>query len=294
MSDTRIRHDVPTASEAGLGDAVPTTPGATRCSAPQTTTAPARTPADPTPVPETADRHDLSRPEYYLNRELTWLNFNFRVLHEAEDPRTPVLERLKFLAIVGSNLDEFFMKRIGGLKQQVEAGITERTVDGRTPGEQIEQCYTVVRELETGQRKAGADSPEGTLAGRGDPGNRRLEASSNRETPQVAPQTLRAQHLPPGHPPGDRSGSSLPLHIQPVAQPAGHPALQRATSTRLWQARQGTGGRRHPALRHGLRSPSEWVPLESVMANNLDLLFPGMEILACEIFRVTRNAIYDL
>ena len=132
MFDTRLRQDVSAAVEAGLGDTASVTPGVTRRSAPPERPAPARTPTDPTPLPEVADRHDLSRPVYYLNRELTWLNFDFRVLPEAEDPRTPMLERLKFLAIVGSNLDEFFMKRIGGLKQQVEAGITERTVDGRT------------------------------------------------------------------------------------------------------------------------------------------------------------------
>lgn len=76
---------------------------------------------------------DLRAPELYLNRELTWLEFNRRVLHEAQDPRTPLLERVKFLAIVNSNLDEFFMKRIGGLKQQVGAGVKDLTVDGRTP-----------------------------------------------------------------------------------------------------------------------------------------------------------------
>ena len=72
-------------------------------------------------------------PALYLNRELTWLAFNSRVLHEAEDERTPLLERVKFLAITAANLDEFFMKRIGGLKQQVEAGVQKVTVDGRTP-----------------------------------------------------------------------------------------------------------------------------------------------------------------
>ena len=81
---------------------------------------------------------NLNAPELYLNRELTWLAFNQRVLHEAEDERTPLLERVKFLAIVSSNLDEFFMKRIGGLKQQQAAGIRQRTVDGRSPEEQIQ------------------------------------------------------------------------------------------------------------------------------------------------------------
>ncbi|MFA9412688.1 MAG: RNA degradosome polyphosphate kinase, partial [Deltaproteobacteria bacterium] len=70
---------------------------------------------------------DLDAPEYYLNRELTWLTFVKRVLHEAEDSRTPLLERVKFLAITSSILDEFFMKRIGGLKQQVAAGVHKLT-----------------------------------------------------------------------------------------------------------------------------------------------------------------------
>ncbi|MBE0435870.1 MAG: RNA degradosome polyphosphate kinase, partial [Methylomicrobium sp.] len=91
---------------------------------------------------------DTTSPEWYLNRELTWLEFNKRVLHEAEDERTPLLERVKFIAIVSSNLDEFFMKRIGGLKQQLGAGITELSVDGRSPQQQIAECYAAVREIE--------------------------------------------------------------------------------------------------------------------------------------------------
>ena len=79
----------------------------------------------------------LQSPDLFLNRELTWLNFNWRVLAEAEDPRNPLLERLRFLAITASNLDEFFMKRIGGLKQQLAAGVHELTADGRTPRRQI-------------------------------------------------------------------------------------------------------------------------------------------------------------
>jgi len=98
---------------------------------------------------------ELASPDLFLNRELTWLAFNRRVLHEAEDERNPLLERLKFLAITASNLDEFFMKRIGGLKQQVVAGMHELTVDGRTPQQQIAECYLVVRELEQRQRELG-------------------------------------------------------------------------------------------------------------------------------------------
>lgn len=97
---------------------------------------------------EDVPQFDLSDSEWYLNRELTWLEFNRRVLHEAEDSRTPLLERLKFIAIVSANLDEFFMKRIGGLKQQIGAGLRERTLDGRTPRQQVAECHAVIRELE--------------------------------------------------------------------------------------------------------------------------------------------------
>jgi polyphosphate kinase len=76
---------------------------------------------------------NLDDPSLYLNRELTWLAFNRRVLAEAENEDNPLLERVKFLSIFDSNLDEFFMKRIGGLKQQLGAGMTMLTVDGRTP-----------------------------------------------------------------------------------------------------------------------------------------------------------------
>ena len=80
----------------------------------------------------------LKSPEYYISRELSWLSFNERVLHEALDPRTPMLERLKFLAIFNNNLDEFFMVRVAGIKKQIEAQINRRTADGRTPNEHLQ------------------------------------------------------------------------------------------------------------------------------------------------------------
>src|SRR6185369_18081237 len=91
---------------------------------------------------------DLGAPELYLNRELTYLNFCWRVLHEAEDDRVPLLERLKFIAIVSSNIDEFFQKRIGGLKQQVGAQIHSVSADGRTPQQQIARCLELIAALE--------------------------------------------------------------------------------------------------------------------------------------------------
>ncbi len=247
------------------------------------------TPPDPTPVPTPADGHDLDRPEYYLNRELTWLNFNFRVLHEAEDPRTPLLERLKFLSIVGSNLDEFFMKRIGGLKQQVVAGITERTIDGRTPGEQIDQCYTVVRELEARQRKAGREILS-LLEAEGIRVVDWKELSSKQRKwlrlhyvrniyPLVTPQAT-----DPAHPFPFISNLSLNLLVT-----LRYPGEEQQSLARV-KVPVGAGIPRFVRVDD---SPV-WVALESVMANNLDLLFPGMKVEACEIFRVTRNAIYDV
>ena len=103
-------------------------------------------------VPAVVEGVGRSAPELYLNRELTWLEFNWRVFHEAKEERTPLLERVKFAAIAGSNLDEFFMKRIGGLKQQVGAGVHDRTIDGRTPREQIDECYAIIREFQ-GQKQ---------------------------------------------------------------------------------------------------------------------------------------------
>src|SRR6201997_168102 len=94
----------------------------------------------------------LMAPDLFLNRELTWLAFNRRVLAEAEDERNPLLEKLKFLTITASNLDEFFMKRIGGLKQQVAGGVQTLTLDGRTPQAQIAECLEVVRAQEQRQR----------------------------------------------------------------------------------------------------------------------------------------------
>ena len=108
-------------------------------------------------LPASGPQFDLESPEWYLNRELTWLEFNRRVLHEAADRRNPLLERLKFLAILSSNLDEFFMKRIGGLKQQVGAGVHELSVDGRTPADQIIACHAMVKEIKEDQRRLSSE-----------------------------------------------------------------------------------------------------------------------------------------
>src|SRR5438132_13159465 len=107
---------------------------------------PGRTP----PAPSIGDivPTALDAPELYLNRELTYLNFCWRVLHEAEDDRLPILERAKFISIVSANVDEFFQKRIGGLKQQVGAQLHLLTPDGRSPQQQIADALELMTRLE--------------------------------------------------------------------------------------------------------------------------------------------------
>ena len=228
---------------------------------------------------------DLSSPDLFLNRELTWLAFNRRVLHEAEDGRNPLLERLKFLAITASNLDEFFMKRIGGLKQQVVAGMQELTVDGRTPQQQIAECYLVVREQEHRQRELGPQ----ILAQLENYGIRLRSYSSlsadERKTireyyyknifPLVTPQAM-----DPAHPFPFVSNLSLNLLVTARYQDDSDPMMARV------KVPIGFGIPRF--LR--IANQNDFVRLEDVVANNLDLLFPSMIIDSFELFRVTRNA----
>ena len=228
---------------------------------------------------------DLSSPDLFLNRELTWLAFNRRVLREAEDERNPLLERLKFLAITASNLDEFFMKRIGGLKQQVVAGMQELTVDGRTPQQQIAECYLVVREQEQRQRELGPQ----ILAQLEQYGIRLRPYSSltadERKTireyyyknifPLVTPQAMDPAHPFP-------FVSNLSLNLLVTAR------YQNDSDSMMARVKVPIGFGIPRFLR--IANQNDFVRLEDVVANNLDLLFPSMIIDSYELFRVTRNA----
>jgi polyphosphate kinase len=229
---------------------------------------------------------DLRAPQLYLNRELTWLNFNARVLHEAEDPQLPPLERAKFLAIVSSNLDEFFMKRIGGLKQQVGAGVQELSVDGRTPRQQIAECCQFIREFEGRMFAAYSElmdllGENGVVLATYD----QLEAEERtglRESyfrnifPLVTPQAM-----DPAHPFPFVSNLSLNLLVS-----LRYPEEETVSLARV-KVPVGAG---IPRLLEVGEGTCVFVLLEEVMANNLDLLFPGMTIVDWEMFRVTRNA----
>jgi polyphosphate kinase len=228
---------------------------------------------------------DLSAPDLYLNRELTWLAFNQRVLHEALDERTPLLERVKFTAITGANLDEFFMKRIGGLKQQKGARVLERTVDGRTPQEQIDQCYALIRAHQAGKQRLLIHLKE--LLKKEGIAIREFAALSAKERKAVRDDYFRnifplvtPQSIDPAHPFPFISNLSLNLLVT-----LRYPEDRELSLARV-KVPISAGAPR--LMRIGERD--SFVLLEEVMANNLDMLFPGMEVVCCELFRVTRNA----
>jgi len=278
----------PGGSEAGLG--TPDTSGAKAKPDARRRKARADRPAPPGGLPakrpcRAASATDLDAPELYLNRELTWLNFNRRVLHEAQDSRTPLLERLKFLAIVGSNLDEFLMKRIGGLKQQVGASVHKRTVDGRTPLQQIRECSDVIRGLATDMRET-FQNLRAELRAQGIVISRYDELSPDEQEamrqdyhrnifPFVTPLAMDSAHPFPFL-------SNLSLNLLVTLR---HPDGDEEVLARV-KVPVGFGVPRFLRVCDSYR----FIALEDVMANNLDLLFPDVEVKACDYFRVTRNA----
>ncbi|MEI6205167.1 MAG: polyphosphate kinase [Desulfuromonadales bacterium] len=237
-----------------------------------------------------ADEINLSDSCWYLNRELTWLEFNSRVLHEAEDGRTPLLERLKFIAIVSANLDEFFMKRIGGLKQQVAAGIREVSIDGLTPLQQIQECYKSIRALESKkydvlQQVLELLEEQGIRISRiKDLGTRERKNIRNHFASNIYP-LLTPQSIDPAHPFPFISNLSLNLLL----------TLNSASGADMQLARVkvpvGSGTSRFIPIPG---KPGNFVCLEDLLCSNLDMLFPGMEVVRCDLFRVTRNANTEL
>ena len=240
------------------------------------------------PADSKVQHFDLKAPEWYLNRELTWLEFNKRVLWEAEDERTPLLERVKFIAIVSSNLDEFFMKRIGGLKQQVGAGISELSVDGRSPQQQITECYAVVRELEA-KKEILLNQILDLLQHQGirilpflELANDQQQAMREHYIQNIFP-LVTPQAIDPAHPFPFISNLSLNLLTGVCCAETDDMTLVRI---------------KVPVSSHVPRfiqvgGEQLYVALGDLIANNLDLLFPGMKIAFCDLFRVTRNAITE-
>jgi polyphosphate kinase len=232
---------------------------------------------------------DLDAYELYFNRELSWLQFNDRVLQLAEDESVPLLERVKFCAIYSNNLDEFFMVRVAGLQEYVDAGIDRPREDGRSPAETIAAIGTEVREQ-----------------------TRRQSACLDRVLrPELAEHGIRIQtchEIDPRY--RDELAERFRRQIFPVLTPLavglGRPfpyisnlSLSLAVLVRDPQTEQETFAR--------VKVPKEmlprfvpvgdgrtFVPLEDLIAEHLDTLFPGMEILDVDVFRVTRDADFTI
>jgi polyphosphate kinase len=228
-------------------------------------------------------------PSLYVNRELSWLDFNDRVLQLAEDERVPLLERVKFCAIYTTNLDEFYMVRVAGLRDQIDAGVENRTQDGRIPSETI----ALIRErvLEMGRRLT--DSFEGDLrpalaehdirvVGVRDLDDERRAELARHFQKAIFP-ALTPLAVAPGRPFPYISNLSLSLAVLVRDPLSGQTVFARVkVPTEILP--------RFVTLRQPAPEPALLVPLEDVIAHHLDALFPGMEIADYDVFRVTRDA----
>jgi polyphosphate kinase len=228
---------------------------------------------------------DLGDGSLYFNRELSWLDFNQRVLELAEDPSMPLLERLRFCAIYSSNLDEFFMVRVAGLTDQVEAGIDARGPDGLSPSEQLEAISARVAELDSRQQTCFQDTLRPALA---EHGIRIVGLDSASEQERAEIQTLFHDQVFPaltplviglGRPFPYISNLSLSLAVL-----LRDPETETEVIARVKVPKELL--RRFLSIGDG----STFVPLEEVIAHNLDALFPGTEVIDYGYFKVTRDA----
>jgi polyphosphate kinase len=239
------------------------------------------------------DEAMLASPGRFINRELSWLEFNRRVLEESENPRHPLLERLRFLSISANNLDEFYMVRVAGLKGQVREGVVKLSQDGLTPAEQLERINTSANDLMVTQQARWLDL-KAELAGEG------IQIVYGRDLDKEDRVWLRQQFL-------DKLFPVLtPLAIDPAHPFPFIPNLGFALALKL---------RRHKDKRTlyalvpiptqverfwtlppqdpkagNAQKVRRIIPLESVLAQFLDHLFPGMEVEARGGFRVIRDS----
>ncbi|MFP4062805.1 MAG: polyphosphate kinase 1 [Halochromatium sp.] len=238
---------------------------------------------------QTADIHptDFTQPHFYQNRELSELSFFYRVLVEALDARNPLLERVKHLVYFTKNTDEFFMKRIGGLRHEIDAGVTTPTVDGRTPEQQWHEAQAAFREMQATQYDCWQQDIRPALADAG----LQIAAytSLDQETQTRLRQQVQTDILPiltplaydPAHPFPFISNLSLSLGIM-----VGNPDDQAPTFTRVKVPET-----LPPFLRiHDDAQIWVGVPVAEVIGANLHLLIPNCEIQAVSLFRLTRSA----
>jgi polyphosphate kinase len=254
---------------------------------------PAATPSAITDLPD--DR--------YLNRELSWLDFNARVLALAADTSLPLLERAKFLAIFASNLDEFYMVRVAGLKRRDEMGLSVRSADGLTPRKQLARIGEQTQRIATRHARVFLDSVRPSLAAEGihiitwaDLEQTERDELSIYFTEQVFP-VLTPLAVDPAHPFPFVSGLSLNLAVM-VRQPedgAQHFARVKVPNNvdRFVELAERDAAREGAADAEG-SSIIRYLPMEELIAAFLPALFPGMEIVEHHAFRITRNADYEV
>ena len=238
----------------------------------------------------------------YLNRELSWLDFNSRVLALAEDTSLPLLERAKFLAIFASNLDEFFMVRVAGLKRRNDTGLTVRSADGRSPREQLHLIATRTQKIADRHARVYLDSVQPALSEAGvhiadwadlsaAQQDRLREYFQNELFPILTPLAV-----DPAHPFPYISGLSLNLavtvrdvteggeHFARVKVPNNINRFIRVDHLLPDSDPEGADGHR----------PAVFLPLEKLIAANLNDLFPGMQVVDHHVFRITRNADFEV
>ncbi len=227
-------------------------------------------------------------PSLYINRELSWLAFNYRVLHEALDPRTPLLERVKFLAIFANNLDEFYMVRVAGLRRQVAAGVTTTPPDGLTPQEQLDAIDRTVHEQLGLQRQCLQEvlgmlgEQRVRLVGMSDLTHAEWSTVDEFFESQVFP-ILTPLAVDPGHPFPYISNLSLSLAVEIHDPQTGEDRFARVKVPKRLPRFVPIPGR-----------PLHFIPLEQVIGTNLGTLFPGMEVRGWSTFRITRYSDLEL
>ena len=233
---------------------------------------------------ETADAVDIHSPKRFFNRELSWLAFNGRVLEEAGNPKHPLLERLRFLSISSSNLDEFYMVRVAGLKGQVEANVNTQSQDGLTPAQQLEAIWQATAKLVTEQqscwralreelRVVGLAMVEWSQLSRSD--QKWLERYFMEQVfPTLTPLAVDPAHPFPFLP---NRGKSIVLQ------------LQRGADKRRLEALVPMP----PQIGRFIRLPGaaiRFLPMEHLIVQFYEKLFPGFELLGSGIFRVLRDS----
>jgi polyphosphate kinase len=231
---------------------------------------------------------DVRPASLYLNRELSWLAFNARVLQQALDSRVPLLERVKFLAIFSANLDEFYMVRVAGLRRQVAAGVVQKPADGLTPQEQLDAIDAEVARLSAMQR--GCLTSLLDEAARHDIrllGVRDLTAAEWGEIDeyfesQIFP-VLTPLAVDPGHPFPYISNLSISLAVEIRDPDTGEIRFARVKVPKSL-----------PRWIPVRARPNHFVPLEQVIGANLTALFSGMEVVASYVFRITRYSDLDI